>query len=317
MKKLTIAIPTYKRPDIVAKLIHNFFEEKINDYAEILLIDDGPSEDLKDKLSEVIDKIKFIAHEENKGYCNTFCELFENCHTEYILITADDDKIIPEGIEEINEFLSENSFDFLSTRWLSNGKTYRGKNECIPITLLEVTDASNHAPGLIYKVESVIPLLPFLKERMRKNCSATFFYPQVVVLYLLLLQEKKCYWHPNASVEEGNRCATNLLSIDGNSYASVFNRWKEYLDFLDLFDNFLKINLSKQSKKNIQALKILYQQTAYERIDSAICLNHKNIYMDWVVDSIFYNIKRPSVIFRCIFIFLKNRIKCKSTLKMV
>jgi len=315
MKKLTIAIPTYKRPDIVAALIHNCFEEKINDYAEILLIDDGPSEDLKVKLSEFIDKINFIVHEENKGYSNTFCELFENCHTEYILITADDDKIIPEGIVEINEFLNKNSFDFLSTRWLRNGKTYRGKNECIPITLLEVTDASNHAPGLIYKVESIITLLPFLQERMRKNCSATFFYPQVVVLYLLLFQEKKCYWHPNVSVEEGNRCATNLLGIDGNSYASLYNRWKEYLDFLDLFDSFQEINLSKQSKKNIQALKILYQQQTYGIIDLAIKLNHVSMYMDWLAGSIIYNRKRPSLVFRSIFRFVKNRIKCKSILK--
>jgi len=321
-KKLTLAIPTYKRTDVVVALIDRLLEEKLDAIVDILLIDDAPSENLKDRLGGLMDRITFIVHEENKGYCNTFCELFENCNTEYVLVAADDDKIITEQLLQINKHLNHNSFDFLSTRWLrKNGKTYRGKNKCTSISLTEIEAASNHAPGLIYRVDAVIPLLPFLKERIRKKCQATFFYPQVIVLYLLQLQQKKCFWHPNAPVQEGNSCTSNLIDIDGNAYYSVQGRWKIYLDFIDLFNELQQGDFSTHSQpigdfaKTIQALKIRYQQKNYKRIDSAVRMGDKDAWMNWVAESFISNLQRPFLLFYCICFWLKNWIKYRVILK--
>lgn len=313
-KILTIGIPTYKRVDEVRSLLEFVKKNKLYEFVDILLIDDGPSLDLPKIVSSYIDVISFFQHEENKGYANTFCELIENCKTEYILITSDDDHIIAENIPKLLLFLKNESPDFISTQWLRNGKIHRGKKNNERISFSEIGQASNHAPGLIYKVSVCTPFLLLIKQRIKQNCQAVFFYPQVVLLFLLELNDKKCIWGNIAVIKEGFANDSGLKDKTGNSYFSFQGRWNVYVDFIEVFDMMSSFILSKNIKK-LEAIKALHKQQAFERLAFVVEKQYPEIYIDFLGGAFFRIIRKPLKTFCLLMNFFKIKLINRSLLK--
>ena len=111
--KITIGIPTFKRPDLLKRALDSFIHESIKDNIDIKVIVsvDGIDEkynEYKDleKSFQGFSFLKFIFHKENIGSLKNFYFLINECKTEYFMWLADDDEINYSTVKAMYEKLS-------------------------------------------------------------------------------------------------------------------------------------------------------------------------------------------------------------------
>ena len=114
--KITIVIPTYKRPILLARALNSVISDHYK--FDILVSINGKDEYYEEykkiqKKYEVFKNIKFFYQKTNIGFFGNLNYLINECKTEYISILADDDESNAEGIIKIRDFLIENN-DYVS-----------------------------------------------------------------------------------------------------------------------------------------------------------------------------------------------------------
>lgn len=290
---LTIGIPTYRRPAEVSALVQSLIDAGVTDIASVLVIDDGPCDETAAALSAHVPQIAFHRHETNQGYCRTFAELFRRCETKHLMITADDDEVLRDGVSAALAFAEQSGADLISTAWLRDGKVHRGRPGVARIGAADVPPACNHAPGLFYRTEAVLPLLDTLLSRDEARCHAAFMYPQVIVAYLLVFGGGSCFWHPAAPVAEGARAPSNLRDDTGASYHSLPGRYREHFAFVEFFADLAAMDLPGPGREAALALEQLKRQEIYQLLSTGLAHNHPEAMDDWRGGSLFYTLKRP------------------------
>ncbi len=107
---LTIAIPTYNRPDRVKNTISRLLPQ-LTSQVKIIVLDNCSDVNIKNHLKEqiggdVLDKVEVIRHRVNIGGDANFQRCFELCDTPYIWMLGDDDRVQENAIELIFEELN-------------------------------------------------------------------------------------------------------------------------------------------------------------------------------------------------------------------
>jgi glycosyltransferase involved in cell wall biosynthesis len=234
---ITIGIPTYNRAAALFRLLEQVANEETLEGCPVLVIDDGSNDDTEGRLSRRDssinrhkDRFRCLRNESNLGYPRTFVRLLEECRTDYLLVMADDDLLIPQGVVDTLKFLQEEKPAFVCPQWLRDGNVYRGRGQTRKMTLAEFMDAG-HAPGLVYDVERARPHLGKITERIAKDCAFTATYPQVLVCLYLLLEGQPCWYLDCAIAEEGVAAPSGIRDPHGESYASRRSRLRQAASF--------------------------------------------------------------------------------------
>ncbi len=107
---LTIAIPTYNRPDRVKNTV-SLLLPQLTSQVKIMVLDNCSDVIIKNHLKEqiggdVLDKVEVIRHRVNIGGDANFQRCFELCDTPYIWMLGDDDRVQENAIELIFEELN-------------------------------------------------------------------------------------------------------------------------------------------------------------------------------------------------------------------
>lgn len=109
---LTVAIPTYNRPEKAKNTILDLVPQ-LNGEVKIMVLDNHSDVVIGDFVGPLIpqekrDAVTFIRHRVNIGGDPNFARCFELCDTEYIWVLGDDDKVMPDAIslilQDINQF---------------------------------------------------------------------------------------------------------------------------------------------------------------------------------------------------------------------
>ncbi len=296
-KLLSICIPSYKRPAKLRELLQSIERQKIADIADIIVTDDGPCEETKALAGEFGGTAKFIYHNSNEGYARTFIEFFSKCRTPYLMTTADDDTLSREAIEELLPFLKSTEPAFVSTVWNlrggpgKNGCHYRGRRKAGEISLADVTAASTHAPGLVYNVGKASPLLEFIERNTELGRAAAFFYPQTLIVYILLLSGEKCFYHLSSPVNEGSAETSGLKDPAGNGYWSVPGRWRTSLSYIDIFRDLKSYALPPDGISRLDALVTKSELEAFRRVTSGV--SGKALREYWMAGGFIYAVTHP------------------------
>ncbi|MEJ7682698.1 MAG: glycosyltransferase family A protein [Segetibacter sp.] len=122
---LTIAIPTYNRPDRVRNTISRLLPQ-LTSQVKIMVLDNCSDVNVKDHLKEqiggdVLDKVQVIRHRVNIGGDANFQRCFELCDTPYIWMLGDDDMVETNAIELIFEELNNfKDHDLIGINFNSN-----------------------------------------------------------------------------------------------------------------------------------------------------------------------------------------------------
>lgn len=103
MKKsqLTIAIPTYNRPQQIISQIHALIPQ-LNDEVKIVVIDNHSDQPVESLLPDIAtEKITIVRNKYNIGADANIAKCFELCKTKWLWTLSDDDPVCPNAVETI------------------------------------------------------------------------------------------------------------------------------------------------------------------------------------------------------------------------
>ena len=233
MRTLSICIPTFKREESVKKIISEFSKKNTNNNISLIILNDHPDSNLE-ALNDPNRNVYLFRNKKNIGYAKSFIKLFSLCNSDYVLMSSDDDILDFDEINKIFDLLQKKEFDFVSTVYKNKNKIYRGNTTNLSIPFYEIRSSSNHAPGLIYKAQSVNSLIHKLSSRIDKGCYMSQIYPQVIISYLLKINGGILLWNSSSPINGGENLNSNLTFENGKTYTHPINRIIEF-KALDIF----------------------------------------------------------------------------------
>jgi len=114
MKKVSVIIPAYNKADLTVKAVESVLAQTYGDI-EIIVVDDGSTDDTKSALAPYFGKIKYLC-KKNGGASSARNLGIQNSSGEYIAFLDCDDIYFPEKIEKSVRCLDDNpNFGFVHT----------------------------------------------------------------------------------------------------------------------------------------------------------------------------------------------------------
>jgi len=117
LDNITIVIITYKRYGFLKRLL--LFFSKFQLKAKILILDSSPDNPVDDQLIDLLSQksVSWKRYNDNIFFADKIAEGCENIKTEYAVLCADDDFLIPGALETCINFLDKNQ-DYASAHGL-------------------------------------------------------------------------------------------------------------------------------------------------------------------------------------------------------
>ncbi|QGM44927.1 glycosyltransferase family 2 protein [Methylocystis heyeri] len=237
---LTIGIPSYNRPKKLEELLDQLSAGLEAERFNVLLVDDGDNPQTLAVAAKFMERpgFSYLKNETNIGYARSFCRLIQQCPSEYLLATGDDDLVETANLERIEAVLQEKRPDFACPIYLLGGQIYRGVSVDRTILPAEYILCSGHAPGLVYRAEAFRPLLPVLHKRVEQRKSDAFCYPQVLCAIAALLQERQAVFLGVASAYDNESLPSDLTDSGGGRYWDYESRLQQFAAFDEFIANF-------------------------------------------------------------------------------
>lgn len=108
MKRFTVCIPTYNRSSLVQRAIHSVLTQDFDDF-ELLVIDDGSTDDTKKEIEKITDlRLRYISKDNGGKHTALNCG-FQEAKGEYFIILDSDDFFVPHCLSFLNQKINENS----------------------------------------------------------------------------------------------------------------------------------------------------------------------------------------------------------------
>ena len=270
---ITLCIPTFNRQDSVCSLINNLIHNQLNDYADILVIDDGSSDESFDKMQQFTSEknIRILKNKTNLGFARNILRLSLESKTEYIAFCTDDEEVVSSGFKDLFKLLDEHSPDFLSTCFICPSNT-REHKRISEIELVDAWKSSAHFPGLVFKktaIDRVQEDLHFYLDS--KNLSAIFF-PQVFLVTMIKLAGMKLMRAPVEISQQNPKYRPSSGQIDGQNrhYASLSTVIERHNGFSIFYNDFLLDQSYSASHAALRQLIKNHKNALYKMVESGI-----------------------------------------------
>lgn len=258
---LTIGIPTYNRKDVIVEHVEWLINASAYDFVEILIIDNDSPDGTFKHLKEICENtpIRVLKNSTNIGFIGNFVRLFEECQTEYLLITSDEDPVILNNINSLITFLQKYNPLFVSTQfYLSNELTkrlYRGQENINQIRPYEFNETAFYISGLIYKVKECQQVLTDIKFHIEQPLDQV--YPQVLLAAELIMRKNCFWWDMPITKQKYTQSTTYIKDNIYDKYYHLPARWNQHKSFVDYFEDRIKnINDPEMKKRATQMLKV-------------------------------------------------------------
>lgn len=149
---VTVVIPTYKRPHLVAQAIASVLNQTVGDI-EVLVVDDCSQDETRTIVESISDpRVHYVMHETNKGLPAVRNTGIGLARGRYIAFLDDDDQWRPEKLERQLEALC--GYDAVACTAVSSSKGYAMRVHNRPNISLEDLKKGGFAPsGLMAKTE--------------------------------------------------------------------------------------------------------------------------------------------------------------------
>jgi glycosyltransferase involved in cell wall biosynthesis len=247
--QLTIAIPTFNRPENVLKTVFKLLSFTESSQVKLLVIDNRSdvniAQYLYNKLPNTVN-LSVKRFDTNCGFYESFYRLFDECETEYMMTLSDEDFIDLSHLTQILEILKSDSPNLL--RIASRDKSRKlSKSKKIRITLYSLKSETSYISGLIFKTKPVIDNIVFFRQ-LSKSEEFAFLFPQVIVAFVLALEGKSMRF-TRAALILGTSKSSSIKSMRGSSdYGFPTERVFQYLSLLRCFSK-MEVYFSKYHYK--------------------------------------------------------------------
>jgi len=119
---ITIAIPTYNRPDYLVLCLSSILDQITKDQIELLeitIFDNSDNDYSLLAIQEILNKnnwIRYCRNKENIGSDANIAQCFNKANGRYVLILGDDDILVKDGLKWLIEKLSLNDYGLVCMR---------------------------------------------------------------------------------------------------------------------------------------------------------------------------------------------------------
>jgi glycosyltransferase involved in cell wall biosynthesis len=265
--KLTIAILTYNRANYLKYQLESI-KTQTYPYFTAIIYDNCSTDNTKKVVQPYLDdeRFSYYKHSENIGHIKTINYALLHCSTEYLLITHDDDIMLPEMIKrEISILESDSNLSLVSV----NANYINPDNEIISkailnfITMHDTTIQSREFINYIIQFKNII-MCPTVMFRMSFIKEHKLFFNEdilgtVVVFFWLELNQlnysfyyiSEVLYHYRIHNDQGSHNSVMLLPplkkpvfelLKQNNYPdAIINKWLKFIN-MHLYNELLKCN---------------------------------------------------------------------------
>lgn len=270
---LTIGIPTYNRVETIAEHTQWLIEAGVHGLAEVLIMDNCSPDGTYTRLGQICDgtPIRVLKNSENLGLQGNFVRLFEECNTEYLIVTSDEDPVIPAHLSLLGKFLKKTKPLMVSPQvWLhrSSGRPtlYRGKRKSNRISCDDFRNASFYMSGITYSVQDSRKALGDIRAHMLQTRQ---LYPQVVLAAELLVRGP-CFWWNKAITEKRYQLPKCFGTVTRDRFNHVSARWGQHKQFVDFLDDRIRQTCDQRFAKIRQEMLRTQQESLIHNLRHAI-----------------------------------------------
>lgn len=115
-KLFSIFIPTYNRADLLSETLESVVSQISNDFIEIIICDNGSTDNTKEVVDKYIQKYNNIRYYKNEPSIHmdlNHLKVLEYTNTKYCLMLGDDDVLLSGGYDRIIKSIENNNYDFI------------------------------------------------------------------------------------------------------------------------------------------------------------------------------------------------------------
>lgn len=246
--KLTIAIPTYNRKDIIIESLEIMYASDVlsDKSLEFIISDNGSSDEtyaalLDFRNKRVCDNIKIIQSDKNYGFTANLKKVLFESKSKYTVIVSDEDPISRENIDKLRQELEEMDCGFVSTLFHLDGRVYRGMKipEKSIIDGNTIREMSNYLSGIVFNTKLAQiewnRIQPHLEDPRNQ-------YPQVCLAAVLSAKYGGHYLPIEVSYKL-NQAEPEQIYFDID-YNSPKSRFEEFIFFCEFFKDQMKCTKS-------------------------------------------------------------------------
>lgn len=131
MTLVSVIIPTFNRAEKVQRAVSSVLSQTFMDY-EVIVVDDGSSDQTAEALASFQNRITYIAHTENKGVSAARNTGIRASKAPFIAFLDSDDHWLPEKLDVQMRFFQENPEAVACQTeelWIRNGKHVNPRNK--------------------------------------------------------------------------------------------------------------------------------------------------------------------------------------------
>ena len=135
--KLTVAIPTYKRPEFLDRCIRSILASIHSRNIEVLVMDDSMDDTNNGVLTKYMghSNVRAIKNKTNLGIDANICACIENAEGDYVWLIGEDDLFRPQSIERILPFLDKGyPFVFANYSYITADQRLVLRDQSVTIT---------------------------------------------------------------------------------------------------------------------------------------------------------------------------------------
>ena len=183
--KLTIAIPTYNRPQQIVSQVHALIPQ-LNDEVELVVIDNHSDHPVESLLSDIDKaKITIVRNKYNIGADANIAKCFLLCDTEWLWVLSDDDLLSDTSVKVVFSTIAEENGSWYINFNHSNPKRSNNLNDFI-------ANSNNCYPDLFWMSVCVYHV-SFLRPYMQQYFSAlSTMQPGIYLLLYAFCYDSSC-----------------------------------------------------------------------------------------------------------------------------
>lgn len=195
--KLTIAIPTYNRSEILKANLAKLLPQVTNE-CRIIIFDNCSDIFVSSFLEELIKKyshidISIVRNKYNIGMTANILKCFEACDDPWLWVLGDDDEVKDGAVQTILNDINKNSdMHFITYAW--DEDSFKRKEEVITVGIDQFLNTFETFGAILFISTSVYNLEKVFRSMSFAHFFQTSYAPHLVMLFMSLKDNGKCVY---------------------------------------------------------------------------------------------------------------------------
>jgi glycosyltransferase involved in cell wall biosynthesis len=193
--KLTIAIPTYNRNEILYKNIEKLLPQ-ITDECRVVIFDNCSDVPVKDTIEDLVEAnahidISIVRNRYNIGMAANILKCFEECPDPWLWVLGDDDEVTDGAVARIlSDIDMKRELHFITYAW--DADSFKRRQEVITTGIDQFLETFETFGCVLFLSTSVYNMNKVIGSMSFAQFFQTSYAPHLVMLFMSLGDDGKC-----------------------------------------------------------------------------------------------------------------------------